>query len=213
MVEFVKSIVTLGVVGCFILIGEYFWRHKKYQTEFTRKFVHIGVASFVAVWPLYLSWRSITGMSICLLIGVIISDNQHIFKGIHSVSRASWGEVLFAVAIGVSSLITTSDWVFAAAMLHLGLADGFAAVIGTRYGKPTQYVIFGHTKSIIGSATFFGISLVVTASFLAITHTLAAWPILLLLPILATFIENATIRGIDNIAVPLVVVLVLQALL
>jgi dolichol kinase len=105
-----------------------------------------------------------------------------------------------------------NTWVFLAAMLHLGLADAGAALIGKRWGEKTAYKVFGQKKSLIGSLAFYIISFIITAILLQITSFgTASWLVLLLLPPLVTLGENVSIYGADNFVIPVLVVLVLSA--
>jgi dolichol kinase len=91
--------------------------------------------------------------------------------------------------------------------LHVGLADGFAAVVGTTYGKNNQYKVFGQTKSLAGTATFYIFSLLITTAVVVLDHGAFASPLLivLLMPPLATALENVGIYGSDNLILPLFV--------
>jgi dolichol kinase len=57
-------------------------------------------------------------------------------------------------------------------MLHVALADGFAAIIGTKYGRAWAYKVFGQTKTIIGSMTFWVVSLCILGIGLLFAHDL-----------------------------------------
>ena len=93
----------------------------------------------------------------------------------------------------------------------MSLADGFAAIVGVRYGKANQYKVFGHIKSYVGSLTFFIFSV---ATLLALTHFsnyhLSSINIAMI-SIAATLIENMGVRGSDNILVPMLVALMIRA--
>ena len=105
-------LLTILAVLALILIGEFWWRHQRLQTEFTRKFVHITVGSFVAFWPFFLSWNEIRILSVAFLIVVAISKHLRIFRAIHSVQRPTWGELYFAVAVGAITFITNDKWIY-----------------------------------------------------------------------------------------------------
>jgi phytol kinase len=109
------------------------------------------------------------------------------------------------------ALLEPNKWIFLAAMLHLALADAMAALIGKRYGKSTKYKVFGQSKSLIGSLTFYIISLAITTIVVNFTPLgQASLPVLLLLPPLVTLAENVSFFGSDNFVIPAVVVLFLQ---
>src|SRR6266545_6643723 len=153
------TIAAVAIVFLILIFAEYLSRFKGVHSELTRKLVHIFVGMFVAFWPFFLSWRQIQALSLLFLVAVLFSIKFNIFNSIHAVSRNSIGEVLFAVVIGVLAFIVSEPWVFAAAMLHLSLADGLAAIVGLAYGEHNSYRIMGRTKSLAGSLAFFFTSL------------------------------------------------------
>jgi dolichol kinase len=203
------TVLAVVVVFAVLICAEYMSRFKGVHSELTRKFVHILVGIFVAFWPFFLSWGQIQFLSIAFLVVVGVSVKFHIFRSIHAVERNTMGEVLFAVVIGILAMIVTNKWVFAAAMLHLSLADGLAAIIGLGWGDHNKYKVLGHTKSIAGSLTFFFVSVLIMIWYTYFSHTPATAGLVIGLPVVATAVENIAIRGTDNLAIPLLIGLAL----
>jgi dolichol kinase len=200
---------TVLIVFALLLFSEIWWRRRQVHGEFSRKFVHITVGSFVAFWPFFLSWPQIEWLSVAFLLTVIASKYLRVFQAIHSVQRPTWGELFFAAAVGLVALTTHDKWVYAAALLQMGLADGLAAVIGTRYGNRLKYLVFKHPKSVAGTLTFFVVS---SGILLAVGH----WgnmglglSYILIVSALASVLENIAVFGLDNLVVPLFVALLL----
>ena len=202
-------ILTVLFIFLLLVSSELWWRKKRPNDEFSRKFIHIFVGSFVALWPFYISWNWILVLSAAFLIVISLSKYFNIFQAIHAVERPTWGEVFFAVAVGGLVFITREPWIYAAALLHMSLADGFAAVVGVTWGKSTNYKIFRHTKSIVGSATFFVVSLAILAGYSYVSGQTLQPGMIVGLAMLTTAIENVGIGGLDNLFVPLVVGVVL----
>lgn len=204
--------IVIGVVFCLLVVGELLAKRNKKYPELNRKFVHIAVGSFVAFWPLILTWEQIIGLSIAFVCVVTISKRLHIFRSIHGVKRATMGEVYFALIVGLLAMVTQDGWIYMTALLHMSLADGLAAVIGTRYGKGNNYKILGSTKSLVGTLTFFVVSLAILAVYVSEpAHTVALLP-LAGVALAATMLENVGIGGLDNISVPIVVAVALTHL-
>jgi len=193
------------VVFVILIFSEYLSRYRGVHSELTRKFVHILVGIFVAFWPFFLSWGQIQFLALAFLVVVGVSVKLHIFKSIHAVERNTMGEVLFALVIGILAFIVTNKWVFAASMLHLSLADGFAALVGLGWGDHNKYKIFGHTKSVAGSLAFFFTSVFIMVWYIHFSHAPVGSFNLLILPVMATVTENLAINGTDNMAIPLLV--------
>lgn len=205
----------IALVGVAFILGlaEILWRTKKMRGEDARKFVHIGVGSFVAFWPYFMSWHEVQLMSLAFLIVIVISWRTNLFRSVHEVKRHTWGEVFFPIGIGISALLQPPAIIFAAAILHLSLADGFAAVVGLRYGMKRKYSIRSYTKTILGTLTFWAISTAIILVTVLLSQNGLTWPLLPLLvwlPLAATVVENFAVAGTDNIFVPLLIIGVLQ---
>lgn len=205
---------SLGLI-LFMLVGnEILCRKKSIEPETGRKTIHILVGSFIAFWPLYMSWESIRILSLALLAGVAISYQFGVFGAIHNVKRRTSGELWYPIGIGLTALATNEPWVFAVAVLHLSLADGMAAIMGKKYGV-MHYKIGEHTRSIVGSFAFLAVSFALCMiAFIILSNkelpgvSLAVFAVT---PFLATAIESISRYGLDNLFVPLVVVLALGA--
>ena len=208
----ISLVVTVFVTFVLLLIGEYLSRRKrKTDPEISRKFVHISVGSFVAFWPLFLTWNQILLMSAAFLAVIVVSQYFRIFKVIRTVQRPTWGIGLFAIIVGLLALVTQDGWIFAAAVLHMSLADGFAAIVGMRYSKKNgRYTVFGHTKSVIGSSTFAAISLLILVGYIIGSGHHLPLAVLLGITAVATLLENVSAYGLDNLTVPLFVAFVLE---
>lgn len=197
------------VILLILLLSEYLWRKKVLKHEHARKFVHIVTACWIAVWPMFLSLRMIQLLSIALLVVVLIATRLKIFKSIRDVKRKSYGDISFALGIGFSAVVAPSPLLFSVAILHIGLADGLAALVGQKLGTKNRYTIFGQEKSIAGTATFAVISLCILAALLiaATPEPLLFAPVLITLPIALALAENISPYGLDNVVVPALLLL------
>ena len=198
-------ILTILTVFILLVANELWWRRKKVQDEFSRKFIHITVGSFVAFWPFFLDWNDIKLLSIAFIVVVLASKQLKVFQAIHSVQRPTHGELFFALAVGALALISQNEWIYMAAILQMSLADGLAAVIGTRFGNNTRYMVLGHTKSIHGTVTFLLVSIAILLVFTAFSGIILSLPIILGIAVAASLVENISVEGIDNLLVPVLV--------
>ena len=203
--------IALVGVSLLVITGEYLRRVHLFHAEVTRKFIHITVASFAASWPFFMEWNQIYLMSMLMLVGILLSRFMHLFRAIHGVKRRTWGELFFAMSIGLCAVLGQSPWGFAAAMLVMGVADGFAALVGTLLDNPHRYKVLGHTKSREGTLTFFVIALIILVACASFGHLSPTISKILILAAFATVLENVAVAGTDNVAVPLAVVIFITA--
>ena len=206
-------------IGLILIIAESLYTHKKVSIEFSRKLVHIAVGAFVAYWPWVLSWWQIRSIGILFVIGVLVSRHFKIFQSIHNVKRTSVGEVAFAMGIILATFIARTNWQFSLAVLMMAVADGLAALVGSRYikVKGQHYTIFGCTKTWAGSLTFFVASVAILWS---VTHWLVGpangdllYAAIIPIALLLTVIEAFSAYGVDNISVPLAAILLTRLII
>ena len=136
-----------------------------------------------------------------------ISYRLNVFKSMELEEKSNLGTIYFPISL---SILVWLSWDHAPYLGGIGImamtwGDGFAAVIGQKWGR-RLYSIFGNRKSVEGSLAMFAFS------FLAITFFLALFgpPGLeglvtrsLLLALIATGVEAISGAGLDNILVPL----------
>ena len=209
------TVCLLGI-GLILGISEILWQKKVLKGESQRKFVHLVGGTFAAFWPWLISWRTIQALGIALLAGVLFNRYKKFSHFQDGARRKSYGDIFSALAIILAATLTDEPVFYAIAILHLALADGLAAVIGTKYGRKWRYSVFGQTKTVIGSMTFWFVSLcilgygVLFASDVLLHNNYAL--LLVALPPALTALENFAILGFDNIVIPVAVIVALNAL-
>jgi phytol kinase len=207
-------ILSLILVGAILLIDEFLWRKKIIHGELKRKLVHITVMAFVAFWPWIMSWKAIQLLGISMVIVLLINRQVKVLHYLGGIRQQTYGDIFLALTITTTALITNEKIFFAIALLHVAFADGLAAIIGTKFGRKTRYKIFGQTKSIIGSMAFWVTSLFILGVVLLAAHNLIPFNhyaiLLIVLPPILTVTENLAVYGMDNLAVPILVVAALQ---
>lgn len=195
--------ITVLAIFLLLVINEWWWRDRTHG-EVSRKFIHITVGTFVAFWPLFLSWGQIELLSVAFVIAVLVSQRLNVFRAIHSVQRPTHGEVFFGASVGLVALATDSPAIYMVALLHMSLADGLAAIIGVKYGRNNGYHIFTERRSVVGTLTFFLVSGAILTGF-ALQQGTGFHIGFGLLAVGAALLENAAIRGLDNLLIPLFV--------
>ena len=103
----------------------------------------------------------------------------------------------------------TLNWIVALAIVPMVYGDGFAALIGQKFGR-VKYTIFGGTKSLEGSLAMFVVTSVMSVFvwmvFASIGCTMPEFNIVNIIAISAvvTICEAVSYGGIDNLSVPAV---------
>ena len=208
-------LLSVLVIAAFVVASEHLWLQKKISGETARKLVHLGHGGVVAFWPFFLSTNWIVLLCSINIATMLFARRFSIVRGGYDVKRQTWGEVLFPAAIAICALLKPNKWIFLAAILHLGIADALAALVGTKYGKDNRYKVWGETKSFAGSFAFWATSLLIIIFVIQLSPSGLGYmilPALLLIPLMSTALESLAVKGMDNIVVPLVVLLALSAL-
>jgi phytol kinase len=203
------------VLAIFIIVvsAEVLWRNKILRSEPSRKLVHILVGTYVASWGFFLADQQILLLAAAMFGVVLASRYLGVLGSIHNVQRKTWGELFFPIGIASCAVLTGSPWIFMAAMLHVSVADGLAAVVGSNYIKKHGYKIFNQQKTIVGSLIFFNASIFITlAATLLAPELQGSVLVVLIVPLLSLAAENIAVYGADDLFVPVVVVLVMNAL-
>jgi len=209
----ILALFSLGVIGLIVFTAEIMWVFRLLRREAGRKFIHILSAIWVSFWPFFLSFKTIAVLAFVLLAGVVLTRRLKVSKSIHTIERLSSGDLLFPVGIGLASLLTTNKWIFCAAMLQIGLADGLAGLIGRHYNMG-KYRVMGSTKSVLGTATFASVSMLIMLWLInysdsGLSVRILPFALLVVTPII-TVAENISPRGTDNITVPVMTIFLLS---
>lgn len=200
----VAVLAWLGLVG----IASEVARRLGYDTELTRKIVHVGAGHVILIaWWLAIP-ATIGIVASVLFSGVaLLSYRLPILPGVNSVGRKSLGTFFYAASIGV---LIAWFWPLglpqyaALGILIMTWGDALAALIGQNYGQ-NLYQIWGEKKSWEGSLAMAGVSFVVCAAVLLGTQGAGweTWVVAAAVAIAATLLEAVSKLGIDNLTVPL----------
>lgn len=203
----------VGVLGI-VVLSEVLWEHRLMRGEYQRKFVHVFAGSFIAFWPWFMSWRAIQFIGLSMILVMMLNRYLRFLKFMGAVKRISYGDILLALAILVCALVTRQKIFFAIAILEVALADGLAAAIGIGYGLKWKYKVFGQLKTVLGSMAVWLISLSVISVGGLFAHNQIPYAgyaaLVLVLPPLILITENLAVRGLDNIAIPILVLAALR---
>ena len=202
--------IIFSIISVFLIIGvsSILTRFNLLSNEGSRKFIHIGVSNWWIIAMIFFN-NNIYASIVPALFVVInyISYKKQVFKAMErDGSKNDLGTVYFALSLLILSLITFKNveysYLGALGILIMGYGDGFAAVIGVKYGK-NKFKVLGNEKSIEGSLAMFIFSFIVSIVILYIFNPVNIILYSLVLAIISTFLEAFSPYGLDNLAVPL----------
>ncbi len=192
--------VTLEVFSGFLL-----YRYAKWRSEAVRKFIHILTSliiipcQYCVTSPYY---RVALPFVFIFINAFAVLTNMIESLGMKDKKR-NYGLILYPVAVTAVVASEALGLIGAesaiAGVLMLGLGDGAAAVVGTRWGKHS-YIVYNKSKrSLEGSFTMALVSTSVVLIFTSLSV-----PYAVLIGIIASLVEAFSPSSVDNIAVPLV---------
>ncbi len=208
-----NNIIGLIVASIYILV--IFLTSKLFEKkgkEVTRKYIHIMLSN---IWFISMAFfDNFIIAAILPMLFVIINSLSYKFNLIKIMEREDKkegiGTVYYAISLTVLSLVTfyiNKPILALPGILIMGYGDGLAAVIGQKV-KSKSFNILGSTKSIAGSATMLIVSLIISIlifSFIGIEYLILK---AFLIAIIATILEAISVKGLDNITVPLIITVI-----
>jgi len=180
--------------------------------ELSRKFLHIMVGNVAFLLPIFqTSWvMAFVAAGPFILFTFLMSPYTPIksIKGRTSAAGHSMGLVYYAITWTILAYLFFDNMVIIAiGILAMSYGDGFASIIGIRFGKK-KYNVFGDQKSYVGSFAMFVftfITTVVALVYYSIPLSSYVFLVLLGIAVVAAIVEGLTPKGLDNLSVPFVV--------
>ena len=191
------AMVTAGAVLC--------RRLRPNQRELSRKIVHIGTGAVVPLaW--FFEIPFVVALPVAAVITVVTTINHQwrFIPAVEDVDRNSYGTIAYGVAITTLLLLFwpgRADAV-SAGVLVMALGDGLAGLIGRNVDSP-KWVLFGQTKSSVGTMTMAVVSGLVLIGLAQWSGVDLSLPAALGMVAMATGLEQLSWGGLDNLSVPL----------
>ncbi len=186
--------------------------------DISRKIVHIGAGTVIVFLPLYndLHWSKYLNVTV-FVVWLILFIQKGFFgspddEAVKTMTRTGdksellKGPLYFVIVATICGTLLYKNFSGIVAMASLGWGDGFAPIIGSRYGR-WKYKILSD-KTVEGSfsmfifafaASIFFVWLIIPSEF-NITR-------ILLLSFIAALVEGFSPKEIDNILIPTVIII------
>ncbi len=211
--DFIGAIIQAGLFALIIFMAEVWARCGNPAPETMRKFVHLNCGLACLLFPFVVkSPYVVLGMSAAFSLLFVIGKKVDILRCLNSVKRQSRGSEYYPFAIAIIFAISRGYlWLYISSVLILAVADAFAALIGKKYGA-IRYKVADSEKSLEGSLFFWIIAflaiqlpMLLLSGLPPVTCILTA----LLVSFMLTCVEAVSVRGSDNIFVPVIACYVL----
>ena len=171
---------------------------------FSRKFLHIMVGNIFLLLPLFETrWMmAFLAAAPFIMLTFLVSP----YSPIKVVSRTSatghgLGLVYYSISWTILAFIFfDTPEIIAIGIVAMSYGDGFASLIGSKYGKH-GYQILGDYKTLEGSLAMFIMICIMGLIVLLYYQAPLNIPLIIVIAVSAAFIEGVTPKGLDNLTV------------
>lgn len=187
------------------------------KPETSRKVLHIMVGNVAFLLPIFVTREVMAFIAAgpFIFLTFLMSPHSPVksIKGKTSSAGHGMGLVYYSITWTIFAYIFFDNLVLIAiGIFAMSYGDGFASLIGMKYGKH-KYNILGDEKSYIGSISMFLFTFImmIVAIFYYnfinsnITINYMLFVFLALFAAVGAFIEGITPKGLDNLTVPFVI--------
>lgn len=209
MTNVVGILVSLVFVFLVIGLSTLLTKLNILKDEGSRKFIHIVVSNWWIIAIMFFD-NPIYASIVPLLFIIVnyISYKKQVFKAMErDGGLKDLGTVYYAISLFILSLTTFkgshTPYIGLIGILSMGYGDGFAAVVGTRYGKH-EFKVLGYKKSLEGTITMFFMCSTLSYIIMMILGITNSFWMSVIMGLVATAAEILTPMGFDNITVPLI---------
>lgn len=186
---------------------------KKYPI-LSRKILHIMVGNVAFLLPIFETKEimSFVAAGPFILFTFLMSSHTPIksIRGKTSTAGHSMGLVYYSITWTILAYIFFDNMVIIAiGILAMSYGDGFASLIGSKFGIK-KYNLFGDEKSYIGSISMFIFTFIMALIAVIYYNIELSFYIMLILGLISfigTIVEGITPKGLDNLFVPFIVVI------
>jgi phytol kinase len=186
---------------------------KRYPVQ-SRKFLHIMTGNIAFILPLFVTREVMAFVAAgpFILLTFLMSPYSPIksMRGKSSEAGHGLGLVYYAITWTVLAFVFFDNRVIIAmGILAMSYGDGFASLLGIKYGRK-KYTVLKDTKSYVGSLVMFSctfVLLIVALLFYAVPLSTRVAVYLVCMAGVAAVVEGVTPFGLDNLSVPFVMAL------
>ena len=181
---------------------------KKYfpkKEELSRKIIHIGTGPVILLASLFDIPKNLAFFSaLFITLGLGINYQYRLLPAIEDIERKSFGTIAYGISITLLLLLFWPRYEssISIGVLSMAFGDGLAGLIGRSINSP-KWSVLGQSKSIAGTFTMGSVVAITTASISTINNLEIQSVEIIVISLIATFLEQISPWGIDNITVPI----------
>lgn len=199
-------LVSIAFIGIVIGISTLFEKKSK---EASRKFIHIMLSNWWFIAMIF--FDNVIVACVMPALFIVINYISYKYDIIKSMERdndeeKTLGTVYYAISLTIVAILSFGIFknpiIGLVGILVMGYGDGLAAVVGKAV-KSKQFEILGSKKSIAGCTTMFIVSLIIITCALAYLKVPFWYVKSIIIAIIVTVFEAASIKGTDNLTVPI----------
>lgn len=217
--EWTFILIIFLLIVAMIAAAEWIRRWFNGATEITRKSVHIGAGALMIASP-YVLHSGIPALAIALVVvlGTFLTNRRHLLQSLHATERNSYGTTFHPLSFFILILLfwTSQIEILVMSILVLAVPDAIASVAGQAVKDPYRIPLGRESKTLEGAIAMFvstAVCLTVAFQILDIRTELHAAIVIGAVSFFATGWELISIRGSDNLTVPLGTALMLHLFL
>ena len=200
----IKFTIVLLYLFSIFLISIVFNKFHENSKEIVRKIIHIGIGPLIPIAQfLKIDQNSALIFTGIIFLMVLINYAYKLFPTIEDVERKSYGTLFYCLSLFILIYLfwDTNPNALITGFFIMTFGDGLAGLIGKSFNSKS-WILFKQKKSLYGTLTMFLTSLIVVCSAgyaqqnsLNLNYFTIAF--------LATFLEQFSVLGIDNLIVPI----------
>jgi phytol kinase len=208
----------LGLLILLIGITELLHRFFKLKAETSRKFLHVSGGLLCLPAPRFFDshWWVLILASLSFIL-LLVTFLKNMLQSVHKTERKSIGSIIFPIPVYFCFLaaeLLQNNLYYYLPISLLTISDTTAEIAGNRWGHLTKR-FFKEQKTLAGTIGFFVTALAVCYGWLYCYNFPVMNIVLLtiLISIVTSVTELVTLKGWDNLTVPLVANVILWAFL
>lgn len=213
------AIVFLIAFSLLLVFNEMVYRRLQLKGEITRKFAHFTATLSTITFPyLFDDHWYVLVLAIVFFLLLFTSRNTNLLKSIHDIDRISAGSYLLPLSIYLTFLVSrllSENLFFILPMLVLAICDPVAGILGINlkeYNHNIRILKWNLEKTWLGSFSFmvscFFVSFI-ALYFHQMTFDVKIFWLSLIISVTGTFAEMFSWKGLDNLFIPMSVLLIL----